>query len=109
MDTEGVVTFTRTGIAFQEVEILQRYKPIDYNSIHAISYNSVNARKLPKLTKLIQETLKSLGEKMETNVKEIILLGDFNNIINWESLDPKMQFNSWSVKLLEIIKEYHLP
>jgi len=122
MEMEGVAILTRKGIIIKEIEIQQ--DPIVELKAIEVETNGVNiiitTVYMPPHTsvwsqenyqKLIQETLKSLEEVLqlsETNAKEILVTGDFNSKIDWESFDPRAQPDSWNAKLLEVINEFCL-
>ena len=118
----GVAILTKKGIITKELEINQ--DPIVEMKVIEVETNGVNiiitTVYMPPQTsvwsqenyqKIIQETLKSLEEVLqfsETNSKEILITGDFNSKIDWESFDPRAQPDSWNAKLLEVINDHCL-
>ena len=60
---------------------------------------------------LIQEShtvLSDLLQKMENKAQDIILTGDFNCEINWETLEAKSHPTNWNENLLDLITDHCL-
>ena len=54
------------------------------------------------------QSLKTLLNRMEEKSKRIILTGDFNSNINWNTLDVKSYESCWDQKLLDLVQEFFL-
>ena len=58
-----------------------------------------------QLTTETLDTLKDLLRKMETKSQDIILTGDFNCEVNWETLEAKNHKHNWNENLLNLITD----
>ena len=61
-----------------------------------------------QLTQESHTVLSDLLHKMENKSQDIILTGDFNCEINWETLEAKSHPNNWNENLLDLITDHCL-
>ena len=64
-----------------------------------------------RYTELIENTTKSIRallQHTEDKAKRIILNGDFNSNVNWESMETKGNENQWVNKLVELTQDFLL-
>ena len=118
----GVMIMTKKELTVLEIEL----KPTTYAEViaieiknktrgiivattyHAPKTDSWSKEEHQQLSLDTQATLTDLLRKMENKSQDIILAGDFNSEVNWETLEAKSHTHDWNENLLNVITDHCL-